>query len=166
MCILILKYCWIVLQYVRPSFIPTFTLIKRKLPGGSEARNGPGWGWKGRRLQLGSLKGCGGRVKHAEADFFLGLPYGVFSWLWAMVSEGDGLALLEGMGLCLGLSGICTVTLSHSYAVLKWWGLGCVANVSCLAVVQEKKKCEYISFHTFTHGKGVGVPLWRSSLRI
>lgn len=103
MCILILKYCWIVLQYVRPSFIPTFTLIKRKLPGGSEARNGPGWGWKGRRLQLGSLKGCGGRVKHAEATFILGLPVCSLG-LWAWVSEGDRVAVFGGMELCLGLN--------------------------------------------------------------
>ena len=40
---------------------------QRKLPDGSGPRSWPDSGWGDRKLQLGSLKHCGGREKHSEA---------------------------------------------------------------------------------------------------
>ena len=76
---LILKYWWNVLHYVRPSYIPTLPLIKRRSRVAQSLEVGlivSGWC---RRLQLGSLKLCGGNMLRLGVDFFLGLLLCVFS---------------------------------------------------------------------------------------
>lgn len=92
---------------------------QRKLPRGSETLPWPGWGWRGRRLQPGSLKGCGGRVRCAEAwgQLHSGLAC-LFSLALGWISGGRQACCL-GKHEVLPYTKRCSVTLFYSYVVLK-----------------------------------------------
>lgn len=113
-------YC-LALFYVRLQLLSVSPC--RRHPDVSEARSWPGWFRWGRKLQLGSLKGCEGWmhciVLRAVADFTLDLP--VCSrpvWFWAWISRGYGLVILGGRTLYLVLRDTCIIY-SYSYAVLE-----------------------------------------------